>query len=104
MDNQDWREIVGALVDTKRSLATAWQIFDGTDGAAPGVGQALTAALAGIDATYAIEYVNAYNADVASASERSTRSVLVEAVRRARHAHSSRRDRDTQRQSEQVCL
>jgi hypothetical protein len=64
MDNQEWQEIVGALLDTRRSLATAWQIIDGTDGAAPGVGQALTAALAGIDAIYAIEHVNAYNADI----------------------------------------
>ena len=66
MDNQDWQEIVGALVDAKRSLATAWQILDGTDGAAPGVDRALSAALASIDALYAIEHVNAHNADVAS--------------------------------------
>jgi hypothetical protein len=44
----------------------AWQILDGTDGAASGVEPALNAALASIDAIYAIEHVNAYNADVAS--------------------------------------
>jgi len=38
MDNQQWQEIAGALVERKRSLAAAWQIIDGTDGAAPGVG------------------------------------------------------------------
>ena len=58
-----------ALVDAKRCLATAWQIVDGTDGAAPGVEHALGAALASIDAIYAIEHVNAYNADVASPAE-----------------------------------
>jgi hypothetical protein len=69
MDNQQWQEIVGALVDAKRCLANAWQILDGTDGAGPGVEHALNAALAGIDAIYAIENVNAYNADVASPVE-----------------------------------
>jgi hypothetical protein len=66
MENHEWQEIVGALVDAKRCLANAWQILDGTDGAASGVEQAINAALAGIDAIYAIEHVNAYNADVAS--------------------------------------
>ena len=46
-----------------------WQILDGTDGAGPGVEHALDAALAGIDTIYAIENVNAYNADVASPVE-----------------------------------
>jgi hypothetical protein len=69
MDNQDWRQIVGALVDAKSSLATASRILDGTDGAAPGVEPAFSAALAGIDAVYAIEHVNAYNADVVSPVE-----------------------------------
>jgi hypothetical protein len=41
MENQDWQEIVDALVDAKRCLASAWQILDGTDGAASGVGPAL---------------------------------------------------------------
>ena len=58
-------ETVCALVDAKRCLATAWQILDGTDGAASGVEHALHAALASVDAIYAIESVNAYNADVA---------------------------------------
>jgi hypothetical protein len=69
MENQDWQETVDALVDAKRCLATAWRILDGTDGAASGVEHALNAALAGIDAVYAIEHVNAYNADVASPAE-----------------------------------
>ena len=55
-----------ALVDAKRCLASAWQILDGTDGAASGVEPAPNAALASIDAIYAIEHVNAYKADVAS--------------------------------------
>ena len=66
MENQEWQETVAALVDAKRCLATAWQILDGTDGAASGVEHALNAALASIDAIYAIEHVNAFNADVAS--------------------------------------
>jgi hypothetical protein len=69
MENLEWQEIVDALVDAKRCLASAWQIFDGTDGAAPGVEPALNAALASIDAIYAIEHVNAYNADVASPAD-----------------------------------
>jgi hypothetical protein len=66
MENQEWQEIVDALVDAKRCLASAWQILDATDGAASGVEPALNAALASIDAIYAIEHVNAYSADVAS--------------------------------------
>ena len=69
MENQDWQEIVESLVDAKRSLANAWQLLDGTDGAAPGVEHALGAALSSIDAIYAIEHVNAYNADVASPTD-----------------------------------
>jgi hypothetical protein len=66
MENQEWQEFVGALVDAQRCLANAWQILDGTDGAASDVEEAINAALADIDAIYAIEHVNAYNADVAS--------------------------------------
>ena len=66
MDNQQWQDTVGALVDAKRCLADAWRILDGSDGGASGVEQALRAALASIDAIYAMESVNAYNADVAS--------------------------------------
>jgi hypothetical protein len=66
MENQEWQEIVGVLVDAKRCMASAWQILDGTDGAAPGVDHVLNAALASIDAIYAIEHVNTHNADVAS--------------------------------------
>jgi hypothetical protein len=40
-----------------------------TDGAAPAVEHAFSAALTCIDAVYAIEHVNAYNADVASLVE-----------------------------------
>jgi hypothetical protein len=69
MENHEWQEIVGALVDAKRCLANAWQILDGTDGAASGVERVLNAALASIDAIYAIENVNTYNADVASPVE-----------------------------------
>jgi hypothetical protein len=69
VENQEWQEIVDALVDAKRCLAKAWRVLDGTDGAASGVEHALGAALSGIDAIYAIEHVNAYNADVASPIE-----------------------------------
>ena len=69
MENHEWQEIVAALVDAKRCLTNAWQILDGTDGAASGVEHALNAALASIDAIYAIENVNPYNADVASPVE-----------------------------------
>jgi hypothetical protein len=69
MENLEWQEIVEALVAAKRCLASAWQILDGTDGAASGVEHALNAALASIDAIHAIEHVNAYNADVASPAE-----------------------------------
>ena len=69
MENEEWQETVTALVEAKRCLAGAWQILDGTDGAASGVEHALNAALASIDAIYAIEHVNAYNADVASPAE-----------------------------------
>jgi hypothetical protein len=66
MDNAEWQDVVAALVDAKRCLSAAWQILDGTDGAASGVEHAVRAALAGIDAIYAVEHEHAYNADVAS--------------------------------------
>jgi hypothetical protein len=69
MENEEWQEIVDALVDAKRCLASAWQILDGNDGAASGVEPALNAALASIDAIYAIEHVNAFIADVASPAD-----------------------------------
>ena len=69
MDNEGWQEAVAALVDAKRCLSAAWQILDVTDGAASGVEHALRAALAGIDAIYAIEHTHAYTADVASQAE-----------------------------------
>ncbi len=69
MENPEWQEIVESLVDAKRCLANAWQILDGTDGAATGVEHALGAALSAIDTVYAIEHVNAHNQDVASPVE-----------------------------------
>jgi hypothetical protein len=68
VENRDWQETVEALVDAKRCRATAWRILDGTDGAAAGVEHTLNAALASIDAVYAIEHVHTYNADVASSA------------------------------------
>ena len=69
MESEEWQEEVSALVDAKRCLASAWQILDGTDGATSGVEHALNAALASIDAIYAIEHESRYNADVASPVE-----------------------------------
>jgi hypothetical protein len=69
MDNDDWQEIVGSLVDAKRCLRGAWELLDGTDGAANGVEHALGAVLSSIDAIYAIEHVHAFNQDVASPVE-----------------------------------
>lgn len=69
MENHEWQEIVEALVDAKRALATAWQVLDGTDGAAPGVEHVLRAALTGIDAIYAIEYVNGHSEDLPALME-----------------------------------
>jgi hypothetical protein len=66
MENEEWQEIVASLVGAKRRLQNAWSVLDGTDGTADGVEQALSAALASIDAIYAIESVHAFNADVAS--------------------------------------
>jgi hypothetical protein len=54
---------------TRARSSNAWQILDGTDGAASGVEHALNAALASIDTIYSIEHVTAYNADVASQVE-----------------------------------
>lgn len=73
-------EVVRALVDAKRCLASGWQILDGTDGAAAGVEPALNAALASIDAISAIEHVNAYTRSsrprsTCKSSGRSTASV-----------------------------
>jgi hypothetical protein len=68
MEHQEWQEIVDALVDAKRWRAPS-KASDGTDGAAPSVEPALNAALASIDAIYAIEHVNAHIADVASPVE-----------------------------------
>jgi hypothetical protein len=69
MENEDWQRIVESLVDAKRCLSEAWQVLDGTDGAAAGVEHALGGALSSVDAIYAIEHVNAFNADVASPVE-----------------------------------
>jgi hypothetical protein len=66
MENAYWQEFVEALVEAKRCLGNAWQVLDGTDGAASGSEAALTAALAGIDALYGIEVAHEANQDVAS--------------------------------------
>jgi hypothetical protein len=66
VDNEDWQQIVESLVEAKRCLRTAWELLDGTDGAASGVEHALGAVLSGIDAIYGIEHVHAFNQDVAS--------------------------------------
>jgi hypothetical protein len=69
MEDSDWKALVVSLVDAKRSLSSAWQVLDGTDGAAPGAEHALTAALSAIDAIYGIEADNAANEDVAAPVE-----------------------------------
>jgi hypothetical protein len=66
MLDDDWKEFVTSLVEAKRSLASAWSILDGIDGAAPGGEQALTAALAAIDAIFGIEEAHEANQDVAA--------------------------------------
>jgi len=66
MLDEDWKEIVVALVEAKRDLATAWSVLDGVDGSAPGVEEALNTALDAIDEIYAIESRHAANADVAA--------------------------------------
>ena len=68
MEDADWKDFVNSLVDAKRCLGRAWQVLDGTDGAAAGSEQALTAALAAIDAIYGIEATHEANQDVASPS------------------------------------
>jgi hypothetical protein len=69
VEDADWKELVNSLVDAKRCLRSAWQILDGTDGAAPGSEPALTAALSAIDAIYGIEEGHAANQDVAAPVE-----------------------------------
>lgn len=66
MSDEDWKEFVGALVDAKRALGAAWAVLDGTDGPAQGSEHALTAALAGIDAVFAVENGHDANLDVAA--------------------------------------
>ena len=66
MLDEDWKEIVVALVAAKRNLATAWSVLDGVDGSAPGVEEALNTALDAIDEIYAIESRHAANADLAA--------------------------------------
>jgi hypothetical protein len=69
VEDADWKDFVNSLVDAKRCLGQAWQVLDGTDGAATGSEHALTAALAAIDAIYGIEVGHDANQDVASPSE-----------------------------------
>ena len=66
MEDTDWKEFVNSLVEAKRCLGQAWQVLDGTDGAAAGSEQALTAALSAIDTIYAVEAGHEANQDVAS--------------------------------------
>ena len=66
MENKDWQEIVGSLVDAKRCLRNAWELLDGTDGAATGVEHAVGACVSSIDAIFAIEHEHAFNQDVAT--------------------------------------
>lgn len=66
MLDEDWTEIVAALVEAKRYLATAWNVMDGVDGSAPGLEEALNIALDAIDEIYAIESRHVANADVAT--------------------------------------
>lgn len=66
MEDDAWKDFVASLVEAKRCLGTAWQVLDGTDGAASGSEQALTAALAAIDAIYAVESTHPANQDVAA--------------------------------------
>lgn len=69
MDNESWQAVVNSLVDAKRCVANAWHILDGVDGAADGVDEAVNAALAAIDAVYALEVADAYNQDVAAPAD-----------------------------------
>jgi hypothetical protein len=64
MLDEDWKEIVAALVEAKRDLATAWSVLDGVDGSAPGVEEALNTALEAIDEIYALESQHPANAEV----------------------------------------
>lgn len=66
MEDADWKVLVDSLVEAKRCLGHAWQILDGTDGAAGGSEHALTAALSSIDAIYGIEAGHDANQDVAA--------------------------------------
>ena len=66
MQDDDWKNFVDSLVAAKRCLGNAWQVLDGTDGAASGGEQALTAALAAIDAIYGVEAAHPSNQDVAA--------------------------------------
>jgi hypothetical protein len=59
MENEEWQEIVGALVAGPRRHRYA----------ADGVEHVRNAALASIDAIYAIEHINADNADAASSAD-----------------------------------
>jgi len=69
MEDADWKEFVHSLVEAKRCLASGWQVLDGTDGAAAGTEQALSAALAAIDAIYGIEASHDANQDVATPTD-----------------------------------
>ena len=69
MQDADWKGFVASLVDAKRCLGNAWHVLDGTDGGAGGSEQALTAALAAIDAIYGAEVGHPANQDVAAPAD-----------------------------------
>jgi len=69
MDNEQWQETVSAARRREAMPRRYVADPDGTDGRASGVEQALHAALASIDAIYAIDSVSTYNADIASPVE-----------------------------------
>ncbi len=69
MDDLSWKEFAEALVDAKRSLREAWEILDGTDGAASGSEPALAAALSSIDAIFGVEVSHNANQDVAAPAD-----------------------------------
>lgn len=66
MENDDWQEFVEHLVEAKRELARAWNILDGTDGAAERTEEAVTAATDAIDCIFRSELGDDFNADVAA--------------------------------------
>ncbi len=69
MQNDDWQEIVGSLVDAKPCLANAWQVLDGTDGTAPGLSRRSTRLSRASTLCTRLSTATPYNEDVASPVE-----------------------------------